>query len=419
VVERRLQDAAYFSWLLAAENLKMVRTTTPAQKGGKGRKAGKESDSNRSPSRSPKRLVLVSDVEGDASTDTGGQWLENYKHYKNLAELYYGFHYIQQYVDAPFTNMVPEALFNISRFLLNRLGNDQPFGISRVYIMFTMAKHANTLEAYKLAREAYQKLQKLHIPAPWVEQIDLSVLKIQAKPYSDKQDLLPICYRCAAANPLINLNIKGGGDVCLTCGHPMIRSFSNFDSLPLVEFMPHRKISVADAIKYIDELPPHRKSGGSVEMWSENSNVQTMAMDDDVEESKDLFVNLLRHFDARQSNKAQYRPVVVDAKVLKSMDREEVFIVNPELADIDQTDMDLELRTRFFKNLIPDMNIRLCEHCSHFFHEDDFELLYLKKGYCPFCRKKDADMEGVTTAEELKALEEGDNAMGAESDEDH
>merc|ERR1719174_116234 len=83
--------------------------------------------------------------------------IDNYKHYKNLAELYYGFHYIQQYVDAPFTNMVPEALFNISRFLLNRLGNDQPFGISRVYIMFTMAKHANTLEAYKLAREAYQK----------------------------------------------------------------------------------------------------------------------------------------------------------------------------------------------------------------------------------------------------------------------
>ena len=408
VVERRLQDAAYFSWLLAAENLKMVRSTTPKQP------PSKKKSKNKPPSNNNEGK------ESDANTDLieSLPWMDNYTHYKNLSELYYGFHYIQQYVDAPFTAMVPEALFNISRFLLNRLGNDQPFGISRVYIMFTMAKHANTLEAYKLAREAYQKLQKLHIPAPWVEQIDLSVLKIQAKPYSDKQDLLPICYRCAAVNPLINLNIKGGGDVCLTCGHPMMRSFSNFDSLPLVEFMPHRKISVADAIRYINEMPPQRKSG-SVEMWSGNSNVQTMDMGADDDEPKDMFVNLLRHFDARQSNKAKYRPVVVDAKVLKSMERAEVFIVNPELAHLDQTGMDLELRTRFYKNLIPDMNIRLCQNCWHFFHEDDFELLYLEKGYCPFCRKKDADMEGVTTAEELRALEEGGNNMGGDSDDDN
>ena len=412
VVERRLQDASYFSWLLAAENEKMLRSTMVTKPaGGKDGKKGKKKEGKESEANANAISIDMSAVGADT------QWLENYKHYKNLSELYYGFHYIQQYVDAPFTNMVPEALFNISRFLVNRLGNQQPFGISRVYTLFTMAKHANTLEAFKLAREAYQKLQTLHIPAPWVEQIDLSVLKIQAKPYSDKQDLLPICYRCAAVNPLINLNIKGGGDVCLTCGHPMIRSFSNFDTLPLVEFMPHRKVSVSDAIRYIDEIPARRKSG-SVEMWSEDSNVQTMAMGADEDESKDAFVNLLRHFDARQRNKEQYRPVVVDAKVLKSMEREEVFVVRPELAHLDQKDMDLQVRTRFFKNLIPDMNIRLCGNCWHFFHEDDFELLYLEKGYCPFCRKKDADMEGVTTAEELLALEEGGNDGGGDSDMD-
>ena len=65
------------------------------------------------------------------------------------------------------------------------------------------------------------------------------------------------------------------------------------------------------------------------------------------------------------------------------------------------------------------MNIRLCGNCWHFFHEDDFELLYLEKGYCPFCRKKDADMEGVTTAEELLALEEGGNDGGGDSDDDN
>lgn len=90
--------------------------------------------------------------------------------------------------------------------------------------------------------------------------------------------------------------------------------------------------------------------------------------------------------------------------------------MNAAQADTDQTDMDPLLKTRFFKNLIPDMNIRLCEHCNHFFHEDDFELLYLEKGYCPFCRKKDADMEGVTSLKELQALE--DAAAGDSDEED-
>lgn len=191
--------------------------------------------------------------------------------------------------------------------------------------------------------------------------------------------------------------------------HPMMRSFSNFDSLPLVEFTPNRKITVEEAIRLINEMPPRRNSG-SVEMWSEDSNVQTMAMgDDDDNNEQDTFVNLLRHFDARQSKGAPYRAVSVDRKVLLGMERDEVFVINEDMAGKTQKGLDPELRTRFFKNIIPDMKIKMCKNCYHFFHEDDFELLYLTKGRCPFCRKKDLDMEGVTTLEELQALEENGN----------
>ena len=55
-------------------------------------------------------------------------------------------------------------------------------------------------------------------------------------PIKLSQDLLPYCYRCSSTNPLVS-NARGG-DVCVNCGHPFIRSFATFDPLPLVQFAP-------------------------------------------------------------------------------------------------------------------------------------------------------------------------------------
>ncbi len=122
----------------------------------------------------------------------------------------------------------------------------------------------NNLGAYKLARMAFDKLGTHRIPSTWLDVVDLTVLTIQSKPFSDKevrrvctasaaaavvvtvvhpirdravsQDLLPYCYRCSSTNPLVSGSATG--DACVNCGHQFVRSFATFDPLPLVRFLP-------------------------------------------------------------------------------------------------------------------------------------------------------------------------------------
>jgi len=97
-----------------------------------------------------------------------------------------------------------------------------------------MATLAFKFEAYKTAREGFEKLQTLKIPPKWVSQIEVMHLKLRSKPFQDKESLIMTCNRCISQNPLTN----NRGDFCVTCGNPTIRNFTSFDSLPLVEFVP-------------------------------------------------------------------------------------------------------------------------------------------------------------------------------------
>ena len=84
--------------------------------------------------------------------------------------------------------MYGEIVFNISRYLLNILGNENPLGVNRLYILFALAKHSKELGAYKLARFAYDRLQQLRLPTTsWIDKIDLETLGVRAKPFSDKE----------------------------------------------------------------------------------------------------------------------------------------------------------------------------------------------------------------------------------------
>lgn len=60
----------------------------------------------------------------------------------------------------------------------------------------------------------------------------LLALPLCHRPFSDKEDLLPVCWRCSTTNPLLNTQ----GDYCINCGAPFIRSFVTFEHLPVVEF---------------------------------------------------------------------------------------------------------------------------------------------------------------------------------------
>eukprot|EP00959_Pyramimonas_sp_CCMP1952_P136921 2864971-Pyramimonas_sp.AAC.1 len=61
-----------------------------------------------------------------------------------------------------------------------------PLGVSLAYVLNTLGKHGEELEAYKTARFAYNKLQGLKMPAAWHDEIDLACVMTRAKPFSDK-----------------------------------------------------------------------------------------------------------------------------------------------------------------------------------------------------------------------------------------
>ncbi|KAK7247740.1 intraflagellar transport-like protein [Aureococcus anophagefferens] len=207
VVESRFKDAAYYYWLLASETLHVA--------------SGESGDD-----------VAVAKI------------MPAYSAQLHKADLYYAYNFIESFF-LPFTPLQPEVLFQCARFLVNGLGaREAPHGISKVKILFALAKQAKHLGAYKLARFAYDKLQHMKVPDEWQEQLDVDMLTIHSKPVRDNPELLPVCYRCGAANALLNpatnaatLSNKVGDersrDVCTSCGHPFVRSFLNFEILPL------------------------------------------------------------------------------------------------------------------------------------------------------------------------------------------
>lgn len=75
-------------------------------------------------------------------------------------QVYYAYSIIYKNALSPFKSVHPVTLFNCARFLLMRtLNRPAPLGVSMVQVVYTLARHAMELGAYKLARFAYNKLQ--------------------------------------------------------------------------------------------------------------------------------------------------------------------------------------------------------------------------------------------------------------------
>jgi intraflagellar transport protein 122 len=142
---------------------------------------------------------------------------------EHKADLYYAYAVIYAYVMEPFTTYQPEMLFQVSRIIINSLviSDSIPPGISKTFALYTLAKQAMRLGAYKLARNAYDRLSRLKIPSNKMEEVELDMLLVQAKPVRDDPEHLPVCYRCGSVNLLLNpfTNRFAKGDVCTNCGH--------------------------------------------------------------------------------------------------------------------------------------------------------------------------------------------------------
>lgn len=230
VAERRFRDASHYHWRLCEQQLSAIPVPDPATNSvGKDEKGGADGGGSVPKLPEATRAQLAAALENE-----------------HLSEIYYAYAMIYSYTDEPFTTLLPESLFHSARFLINKLSkttgaNQQqqqqiPSGVSMGNVYFTLGHHSLQLETYKLARQAFEKLLQMKLRTEWQRQVDLTSMTLQTKPYSDKDELLPVDYRSSSVNPLLNPN--GTGDVCVNSGHPFVRSFVSFENLPLVEFQP-------------------------------------------------------------------------------------------------------------------------------------------------------------------------------------
>lgn len=169
-------------------------------------------------------------------------------------------------------------------------------------------------------------------------------------------------------NPLINPE----GDNCVQCGQPTVRNFGSFDTLPLVEFMPDGNLPEKKVMDALRMDPPEdgmmaapvkkqNKRNTGPDGWNQNDgDEQTLQIDHGEDLGNDLFSQKVLEFTDNQTTPEQYRPVVVDEHILKSMRFEEVYV-------LDLSHFSKAMPKRYFKNMSPEIAIMKCENCCKFF----------------------------------------------------
>ncbi|XP_013396252.1 intraflagellar transport protein 122 homolog isoform X2 [Lingula anatina] len=203
------------------------------------------------------------DIAGE-EPEKRGEMLQKFHDFQRKADMYYVYHSIQRYTDEPFTSHLPEALFNMSRYLLHCMIDGMPHGVSKVAALYALAKQSKSLGAFKVARYAFEKLQALRIPSRFQESIDLGSVTIRSKPFHDAEELLPMCYRCSTTNPLLNNH----GNHCINCRQTFVHSFVSFEVLPLVEFILEDGITDEEAVQMIGTGVFRRKK--KEDSWQES-----------------------------------------------------------------------------------------------------------------------------------------------------
>ncbi|XP_066148433.1 intraflagellar transport protein 122 homolog isoform X1 [Euwallacea fornicatus] len=379
----------YAQWL--AENDRFVQAQKAFHKAGKSEEAFKVFQQLTTNAVSECRFDdasfyywIISRQYLDLSKDSGnklGWYLQKFRDNELLAQIYYAYNTIHKYLEEPFTSYMPEALFNISKFLLVETAKQKPQGVSLFAIYFTLAKQARKLGANKLAKQMFDKITNLKVPKKFEEQVEIATIACKARPYNDSEELLPMCYRCSTYNPLIS-----GVNSCINCGQPFIFSFVSFELLPLIEFTLEEDISYEEALRLIDTPSTSKENEGFTESIEQDQ--QTLQLSN-FEEDSDPFVFKP---DFNQEENKQYKPIILNRKQLLMLETETVLVCK----------WNSPLPFQFFKNILPELHVTLCHSCFKAFHVDDFELQLLQKGFCPFCRVSPDSIETEgATADEL------------------
>lgn len=117
--------------------------------------------------------------------------------------------------------------------------------------------------------------------------------------------------------------------------------------LPLVEFSPEEGIPEQEVERLL-MAPP-------------KNNTETF----------DPFVDTMINEDV-----SDMLPFMLDRDALRALDPTTILIAK----------CSAPLKTKYYRNLMPEWQISMCSECLQVFHSEDFELQVLQKGYCPFCR---------------------------------
>eukprot|EP01079_Euglenida_sp_SAG-EU17-18_P011137 gene11137-300_t len=364
VVENRFSDAAYYFWKLALENLRVCQE--------------------------------LLDDGGTMVSEDQLKRLERFQDLQWRARVYHAYSCVHMYVQVPFTVVEPTFLFDMARYLLMNMVSEVPYGVSKFDVIHALAFVSSSLEAYKLAQEAYAKMQYYVLPPSQQDHLDRLALSIRAKPFNDKDDMHPVCYRCSFRN----IPLNPAGDHCTNCLHPFVRCFRSFDILPLVEFcFPNleeeqaamallkdplalrgdsrytaAKLSEQDAWKETqdDKTGAHMlRFVGAGGLWLNDQGLPVSAEDrDDDININDPFAARIMELDHANTEQG-YQPVNVELKLFVTYKREEIFVVEYPCQAI---------RPKFYRNRFPQVHVVQCEDCKHFFHENEYEFEALKKG---------------------------------------
>ncbi|CAH8503886.1 unnamed protein product [Schistosoma rodhaini] len=299
--------------------------------------------------------------------------LSRYDDFQRKADVYYVYNNIYRFLHEPFASHMPETYFNMARYLIHILQFGDIPEVSKAAVLYTLAKHGRTLGAYKLTKQIYDRLQTLHMPSKMRDEVDLASITLNSGPMIDSEDISTMCYRCSATNPLLN----SLGNRCMNCKEPFIYSFINLEQLPIVEFIPEDNLSHEEVLSYLQSEPPSYRNLkdediNNIELSNEYS--QTLKISHEQENGsldQDPFMAKLLNSDLISES---YSPVQLDITTLKAISFNEVIIVNNP-----------PLKPRYYKSVLPDVSITQCIVCHKLFYTDDYELISLQQGYCPYC----------------------------------
>jgi intraflagellar transport protein 122 len=290
-----------------------------------------------------------------------------------------------------------------------------PKSILVALLLFALAKQSRSLGAYKLARYAYDRLlRNFQIPPGWRHVAENGWIAVRAKPFSDPETLAPICYQCSNINPLLRLPPSkthatpmagssihqilpdGNGEErreeveelaryephrCFSCRAPFVRSIYTFENVPLVEF------HIADGVPLEEALAILRREGDLTQpsdeatgRWtvSDTGNKQRLTLDGAIGGSQD---------DSGFSSGGASGPSDIPQKVpgIPVYGRAQLQKLGPSEVYI-QHHGKRALLPRFFRKVLAEVPVTMCDHCFRFFHTDDYEFLVLQRSECPFCR---------------------------------